>query len=91
MEPVFVLIVLPVFIGIVSELIFRDTRHASLAAAIGSVLAVWLCVRGRDPEAMWDWLAALLVSPLPIGFALAAVLVCYGRQEARHRRHRNGA
>jgi len=91
MEPVFVLLVLPVLIGIVSELVFRDTRHASLAAAITSVLAVWLCVRGRDPEGTWDWLAALLVSPLPIAFALAAVLICYGRRDARHRQRHNGA
>jgi hypothetical protein len=91
MEPVFVLFVLPVLIGILSERIFRDTRHASLAAAIASVLLVWLCVHSRAPDETWGWLASLLVSPLPIAFALVAVLYCYGRQEARDRRRHEGA
>jgi hypothetical protein len=34
MEPLAVLVVLPVFVGVVSELLFRDAARASLAAAL---------------------------------------------------------
>jgi hypothetical protein len=53
------------------------------------VLVVCVGLRGFDPEGSWNWLAALLVLPLPIAFALAAVIVFYGRSHIR-RRHHNG-
>jgi len=89
MEPFVVLFLLPVMIGIVSELCLRDTRNASLVATLGSVLAVYLCLELRNPGGTWNWLAALLVLPLPIAFALSAVFICYGRAQgrARHGRH----
>ena len=40
MQPLAVLVVLPVVIGIAAELVFRDTARASLAAALLSSLAV---------------------------------------------------
>ncbi|NDP42692.1 MAG: hypothetical protein GZ089_08250 [Aromatoleum sp.] len=85
MAPFVVLMVLPVLIGVISELHFRDTKNASLAAAVGSVLNVCLFVQILAPEGSWSWLAALLVSPLPVAFAVAAVFICHGRSN-RHRR-----
>jgi hypothetical protein len=90
-EPVAVLIVLPILIGIVSELVFRDTNHASLAAALGTTFVVFLCLRLLDSEGTWNWLAALLVSPLAIASALAAVVIVYGRSQVRRRRNRRDA
>jgi hypothetical protein len=90
-EPVAVLVVLPIVIGIVSELVFRDTAHASFAAALATTLLVFLCLRLLAPAGMWNWAATLLVSPLAIAAAITTVLVLYGRKESRRRRKRNGA
>jgi hypothetical protein len=89
MEPLLILFLLPFVIGIVSELVFRDTRKASIAAMLAVILVVGVGLRGFDPEGSWNWLAALLVLPLPLAFALAAVVVFYGRSHVR-RRHHNG-
>jgi Na+/proline symporter len=90
MEPFFVFFVLPVLFGIVSALLWRDTRHASLAAGIASTLLVYFCLELRDPDGTWNWLATLLVAPLVIAFSLTAVFACYGR--THDRKHRpNGA
>lgn len=86
MEPVAVLVLLPILIGVVSELVFRDTTHASFAAALGTTLVVFLCLRMLDSEGTWNWLAALLVSPLAIASALATVVLVYGRSQVRRRR-----
>ena len=91
MEPIAVLILLPIAIGIVSELIFRDTAHATLAAAIGTAIALVVCMRLLTSSEMWTWLAVLLISPLAIAVALAAVLVVYGRSQAHRRRRRRDA
>src|SRR5262245_30436437 len=91
MEPLLVLVVLPVVIGILAEWAFRDTRHASVAATLGVALFVYGCLQFLDPGGTWNGLAAFLVLPLPIAFALAAVIVCYGRSQARRRPRRNGA
>lgn len=91
MEPVAVLVVLPIVIGVVSELVFRDATHASLAAALGTTLVVFACLRYLDSEGTWIWFAALLVSPLAIASALAAVILVYGRSQARRRRRRHDA
>ena len=87
MRPLLILLVLPVVIGFASEMIFRDTRRASLVAALGSMLAVFLGVFVLDPAAAWNWVAALLVSPLPIAFGVVTVLFCYGRLQMRRGRH----
>lgn len=89
MEPLAVLIVLPILIGIASELLFRDTTHASLAAAVATTLFLFVCLRLLAPDGLWNWLAVLLVSPLAIASALAAVLLLYGHKESRRRRRRH--
>ena len=52
MEAFAVLVLLPILIGIVSELLFRDTAHASFAAAIATTLAAitfFVAARNGDP------------------------------------------
>jgi len=89
LEPLIVLFLLPVTIGVACELWLRDVRHATLAATGACTLAIYACLGLLDPEGTWTWLATLLVLPLPLAFALAAVLICYGRAEARRRRRRH--
>ena len=91
MEPLLVLVVLPMLVGIASELAFRDAKKASLAAALGATLAVILCVRALDPNATWGWLAALLVSPIPVAFAVATALFLYGHLRGGRRGRRPDA
>ena len=91
MEPLVVLFVLPVVIGIVAEALLRDTSRASCVATFASPLVVYLCLMYRDPDGTWNWLATLLISPLAIALALAAVMVCFGRAHVRRHPHRNGA
>ena len=88
MEALAVLVVFPVLIGIVAQLALRDARKAALAATIAAALLVAGCLMAGDPRGAWTWLATLLVLPLPIAFALAAVLLCYGRSRVRHKHHR---
>ncbi len=88
MEPLAVLIVLPVLVGAAAALLFRDTSRASLAAAVVSSLSVYTCVSLLDPGGTWNWLATFLVSPLAIAFSLATVLTCFGYFEGRHRHRR---
>lgn len=91
MEPLFVLFVLPVLVGVASELYFRDTTHASLTATLVAPCVVFICISARDPGGTWNWLATLLVSPLAIAIALATVLICFGRLHERERDHRRRA
>jgi len=91
MKPLLILLLLPVVIGFASEMVFRDTRKASFAAGLGSALVVFLGVFLLDPAATWNWVAALLVSPLPIAFGVVTVLFCYGRLQMRRRHHGRGA
>jgi hypothetical protein len=88
MEPLLILVVFPVLVGIGAEMVFRDARNASLAAAIGAILVTCISVQLLAPGATWNWLAALLVSLLPISIAVAAALYWYGRMTTppRHRR-----
>ena len=87
MEPALVLILLPMAIGALAELAFRDARRASLAAAVGAVLAVAVAVQMLARDESWSWVAAMLVSPLSIALAIATVLFWYGRTTKRSRRH----
>jgi CHASE2 domain-containing sensor protein len=91
MEPVTVLIVLPVVFGVAAELMFRDTTRASLAAAILSSLSVYACLALLDPGGTWNGLATFLVSPLAIAFSLATVLTTFGHLEGRRRHHKRHA
>ncbi|MBU6485708.1 MAG: hypothetical protein KGL70_01240 [Betaproteobacteria bacterium] len=88
MEPLVVLVVLPIVVGLASEFAFRDTTRASLAAAILSSLAVYACLELRDPGGTWNPLAGFLVSPLAIAFSLATVLTCFGMMQGRRARRR---
>jgi uncharacterized membrane protein len=90
MKPLLVLVVLPILVGIVAEMLFRDTRRASLAAALGAALVVCAGIQLLDPWNHWNWTAALLVLPLPIAVAVVAALFVYGRAQMR-RRHHDGA
>ncbi|MGC1817647.1 MAG: hypothetical protein WA900_08325 [Casimicrobiaceae bacterium] len=88
MEPLVVLVVLPIVVGLVSEFAFRDTTRASLAAALLSSLAVYACLELLDPGGTWNGLAGFLVSPLAIAFSLATVLTCFGVLQSRRPRRR---
>jgi hypothetical protein len=91
MKPLVIILVLPVLIGIASEFYFRDAKRASFAAAVGSALVVFLGVFALDPAGSWNWVAALLLSPLPIAFAVVTVLYCYGWLQMRRRHRGHGA
>jgi peptidoglycan/LPS O-acetylase OafA/YrhL len=90
MQPFLVLVVLPLLIGLACELVFRNARKASWAAILAVAMVVVLALQAGDPAGTWNWVAALLVMPLPIALALAAVVLCDGRSRVRrgHRRHR---
>jgi peptidoglycan/LPS O-acetylase OafA/YrhL len=87
MRPLLVLILVPMLIGIVCEMVFRNARKASWVAMLGAALAVLLGLQAGDPTGAWNWLAALLVMPLPVAVALLAVMLYDGRSQVR-RRHR---
>jgi hypothetical protein len=84
-EPLAVLVVLPVLVGVAAELLFRDTSRASLAAAVLSSLSVYACLARLDPGGTWNGLATFLVAPLAIAFSLATVLTCFGMLDGRRR------
>lgn len=88
MQPLLILVVFPILVGIGAGMLFRDARNASLAAVIGSIVVTCLSVQFLAPGATWNWIAALLVSLLPISIAVAAALFWYGRLTTppRHRR-----
>lgn len=91
MEALVVLFVLPVLIGVASVALFRDSSRASCVATFVAPLAVFCCLNSLDPDGEWNWLATLLVSPLAIAFALAAMMSRYGRSQVRKRHPGNGA
>ncbi len=91
MEPLLILVLLPLAIGLVSEWVFRDRKRAMFTAAAVTTLAVFVSLGLLDDEGTWNWLAALLVSPLAITFALFAVIATYGRSQVPRRRHRQDA
>jgi hypothetical protein len=91
MEPILILVLLPVLVGIVANTLFRTIRSAALAATTGAPIVVYLCFRVLDPDGTWSWLAALLVAPLVIAMALVTVLLWFGRSRVRKRSSWNGA
>jgi CHASE2 domain-containing sensor protein len=88
MEPLAVLVVMPVLIGAAAAFAFHDTTRASLAAGVLSSALIYACLSSLDPGGTWNGLATFLVSPLVIAFSLATVLTCVGFREGRrpHRR-----
>jgi hypothetical protein len=94
MSPLLVLVVFPILVGVAAEYVFRDARRATLAAAVGAAAVTCLSIQFLDSTATWSWLAALLVSPLPIAFAVASAIFWYGHlhgRRPRRRHHPNGA
>ena len=91
MEPLFVLVILPVLIEALAEAAFRDAKRASLAAATGTALAVVVAVQALDRNESWSWIAAVLVSPLPMSLAVGTALFWWGRTHSRRRRRSHGA
>ena len=85
MTPFLVFVLVPALIGIASATVFRRLRYASLAAAIGSPLVVYLWVKSIDPAETWSSLATLLVAPLVMGVAVTTVALCAGRSQIRRR------
>ena len=92
MGPLLVLVILPVLIGLAAEYAFHDARKAALAAAVGAMLLTCVSVQFLDSTAAWSWLAALLVAPLPMAFAVGTAIFWYGHLNAhrRPRRHHVG-
>ena len=86
MQPLAVLVVLPVLVGLAAVLALRDPSRASLVAAIVSSLSVYACLATLDPDGRWNELATFLVAPLAIAFSLATVLACLGYLEGRQRK-----
>lgn len=82
-EPLVILVVLPAAIGVAAEVTFRNPRKASLVALVASLVLTAGFVQWMDPGAAWNWLAALMVCPLPIAIAVAASLLWFGRQHAK--------
>ncbi|HET9764734.1 MAG TPA: hypothetical protein VFR50_14530 [Casimicrobiaceae bacterium] len=91
MEPVLVLILLPLAIGVAAELIFRDVFRASLVATVAAPAVVYASIAALDSYGGWNWLASLLVAPLATAVALAAVMACFGWTHARKRPRRRNA
>jgi len=92
LEPLLVLVILPVAVGALAEAAFRDARRASLAAAVASAMLVAVAVQLSDREgAGWSWLAAVLVWPVPVALAIGTVLFWHGRTTPPAHRPPRGA
>ena len=83
MKPLLILVVLPLVIGFVAEHFARHTRAAAVAATLVSSAMVFAALMLLDPTGTWNWLATLLVLPLPISLSLAAVQLAHGRAGSR--------
>jgi hypothetical protein len=90
-EAFFVLVLLPIAIGVASEIMFRDVIRSSVVAALAAPAVVYFTITTLDPGGAWNWLASLLVAPLAMAFALAAVMACFGRTQVRRRPRRRSA
>lgn len=91
MEAFFVLVLLPIAIGVGAEVLFRDALRSSVAATLIAPIVVYFSITTLDPGGTWNWLASLLVAPLAMALALAAVMVCFGRTHTRKRSRRRSA
>ena len=87
MQPLLVLVVMPLLVGVLAAIAFRDTRRASLAAALVSTAILYACLSTLNPTGEWAALATFLVSPLTLAFALLAVLVVFGHGHLHRRPH----
>jgi hypothetical protein len=88
MQPLIVLLLVPLLIGAVFGATLRDIPKATLASAVIAPMLVFVCIIALNPGDSWNWLATLLVSPLVIAIALTAVLVCSRPvRTSKHRAH----
>ena len=90
MNALLVFFVLPILIGVACQQLVRAMRAASLAAAIAAPAAVVFCIMASDPDDAWNWIAALLVSPLVVAIAVVTVMLCCRHPHARKRGALNG-
>jgi len=81
-KPFLILFAFPVLVRILGETIFRDARKGSLAAALGAIAATFAFVQVLEPRGSWNWIAALLVSPLPMAIAVAVAMFVHGRKRS---------
>jgi len=86
MEPLAILVVLPLAAGAAAACWFDDVRAATLAAVIVTAVGVCVLVALLDQGLRWGWIAALLTTPLTAAFAAAAALACHFQRDARRRR-----
>jgi hypothetical protein len=86
-KPFLILIAFPGLLGILAEIAFRDARKASLAAVSGTVAMTLASVQLLEPGAAWNWIAALLVSPLPIAISVAFAMFWHGRKGSPRNAH----
>ena len=89
MKPFLILIAFPGLLGILAEITFRDARKASLAAVIGTVAMTLASVQVLEPGAAWNWIAALLVSPLSIAISVAFAMFWHGRKRSPRNAHQD--
>ena len=85
MQPLLVLVVMPLIVGVLAAVTFRDTRRASLAAVLVSTVILYTCLSTLNPSGEWTVLATLMVSPLTLAFTLLAVLLMFGQSRLRRR------
>jgi len=78
MQPLIVLVLMPVVVGGVAAVVLRDLRRASLAAAIVSTAILYACLAWLNRGGTWTLAATLLVCPLTLAFSLAAVVTVFG-------------
>ena len=89
MQPLIVLVIMPVFVGVLAAVAFRSLRFASLAAALASSVILYASLDWLNRGGTWTILATLLVLPLTLAFALAAVVTVFGHGPFTHpRSHR---
>ena len=86
MQPLIVLVVMPVAVGVLAAVMSRNLRRASLAAAVVSTAILYACLAWLNHGGAWTLFAAFLVTPLTLAFSLAAVLTVFGHGHLHHRR-----
>ena len=87
MQPLIVLVIMPVAVGVLAAVALRDLRRASLAAAIVSTAILYGCLAWLNRGGTWTLVATLLVAPLTLAFALAAVVAVFGHGHLHRRTH----
>jgi hypothetical protein len=83
MKPLLILVLLPLAVGFAAEHFTRHTRAAAIAATLVTATMVFASLVLQDPSGEWNWLATMLVLPLPIALTLAAVQLAHGRAGSR--------